>query len=178
MSDRSIYLFATEFEAAPFRALRTDAECFVVGVGMAAAAAATARLIAQLHPRRIVLCGIAGACDEQLQVGDVVSIVRDSVVALPKPFRREYASAPVEGITPVGAYTVNATGESLPLLAEDNPLPMVEQMEGAAVAAVAEAFGVEYYHLRAISNRVSDERSMWRVGQAVEALAQCAAKIL
>ena len=49
---------------------------------------------------------------------------------------------------------------------------MIEQMEGAAVAAVCEAFSVEYLHLRAISNRVSDERKAWRTAEAIEALAR------
>ena len=67
--------------------------------------------------------------------------------------------------------TVNRTGESLSQVAGD--VPFIEQMEGAAVAAVCKVWGVEeYYHLRAISNYVDDPRSAWRIGAAVEALAQ------
>jgi len=56
-------------------------------------------------------------------------------------------------------------------------LPIVEQMEGAAVAAACRAFGAEFVHLRAISNRVGDPRSEWRVAEAVEALARAAARL-
>ena len=54
----------------------------------------------------------------------------------------------------------------------------VEQMEGAAVAAACRAMGVEeYYHLRAISNYVDDDRSAWRIKEAVEALGERIAEL-
>ena len=50
-------------------------------------------------------------------------------------------------------------------------MPAVEQMEGAAVAAMCEAMGVEHFcHIRAISNRVGDSRDKWRVEEAVAVL--------
>ena len=69
--------------------------------------------------------------------------------------------------------TVSRTGEGL---AETDDVAMIEQMEGAAVAAVCEAFSVEYLHLRAISNRVSDERKAWRIAEAIEALVRAVAE--
>ena len=63
------------------------------------------------------------------------------------------------------------------LLGEDGvkgaeALPVVEQMEGAAIGAVCRAWGVEYSHLRTISNRVGDARPLWRADEAVEHLAE------
>jgi 16S rRNA (uracil1498-N3)-methyltransferase len=49
--------------------------------------------------------------------------------------------------------------------------------ETAAVAAVAEAFGVEYCHLRAISNRVGEPFEQWHLGEAVAALGAVAAQL-
>ena len=57
-------------------------------------------------------------------------------------------------------------------------VPVVEQMEGAAVAAVVIALGVEdYCHIRAISNRVGEPFAQWRVGEAVAALAAVVAQL-
>ena len=79
------------------------------------------------------------------------------------------------------AVTVNVVGEAVASLSEPQmgnygtALPVVEQMEGAAVAAVCRELETEYMHLRAISNHVGDKRSEWRVAEAVEALGAAAA---
>ena len=63
---RTLILIPTETEAAPLRAACPDAPVRIAGVGMAAAAAATARIIAEEHPDRLILAGIAGASDLSL----------------------------------------------------------------------------------------------------------------
>lgn len=170
---KSLYLFPTRFEAEPFVALRPDADVVVIGVGMAQAGASVARAIVEYKPPRVVLCGIAGVFGEQVSIGEVVEVVSDRVAGLPKAFDRVYAQVPKTAYRAVGALTVSRTGEGL---AEAEHATMIEQMEGAAVAAVCEAFSVEYLHLRAISNRVSDERKAWRTAEAIEALAQAVAE--
>lgn len=170
---KSLYLFPTRFEAEPFVALRPDADVVVIGVGMAQAGASVARAIVEHKPRRVVLCGIAGAFGEQGSIGEVVEVVSDRVAGLPKAFDREYAQVPKTAYRAVGALTVSRTGEGV---AEAEHATMIEQMEGAAVAAVCEVFSVEYLHLRAISNRVSDERKAWRTAEAIEALARAVAE--
>ena len=167
----TLYLFPTRAEAAAFERLCPKAAVGIIGVGMAEAAASAARLIVELRPRRVVLCGIAGACDERLVVGEVVEVVSDSVAELPARFALKYPSAPITRLPKVSSFTVSRTGASLPLL-KDDALHSVEQMEGAAVAAVAKQLGVDFLHIRAISNRVSDARSAWRIAEAVEALGE------
>ena len=169
----TLYLFPTREEAAELLTRRADLNPQVgfVGVGMAEAGANAAALIARHRPQRVVLCGIAGSCDRRVEVGTVVQVIRDRVVGLPEKYSIEYSSSLVEGLCRVQSLTVNRTGESLPLA--DGEKPCIEQMEGAAVAAVCKAMGVgEYYHLRAISNYVDDPRSAWRIGDAVEALGE------
>ena len=175
----TLYLFPTEGEAAGLRRRRADAAIAVVGVGMAEAAAGTVRALRVWRPRRAVLCGIAGACDGVLHAGDVVEIVEDSVAALPAAYRRSYSSPRRTVLKAARAVTVNAVGEALPSLPlqTGEELPVVEQMEGASVAAVCAALGVEYMHIRAISNRVGDDRGAWRVADAVEALGTVAAEL-
>lgn len=167
----TLYLFPTRAEAAAFERLCPKAAVGIIGVGMAEAAASAARLIVELRPRRVVLCGIAGACDRRVEVGAVVQVESDRVAGLPERYSIEYGSSAVEGLCRVQSLTVSRTGESLPLV--EGNLPCIEQMEGAAVAAACEAMGVEeYYHLRAISNYVDDPRSAWRIREAVKALGE------
>ena len=164
---KTLYLFPTSFEAAPFRAQHPSAAVVEIGVGMAAAAATTARAIVEHKPRRVVLCGIAGAFDESIAVGEVVEVVSDRVAGLPTSFDKIYTHPARTALRAVHSLTVSRTGEGVGVIGSE---PTIEQMEGAAVAAVAEAFGVEYCHLRAISNRVSDERRAWRIDEAISAL--------
>lgn len=165
-----VFLFPTEVEAAAFRSLMPDAEIIVIGVGMAEAAAMTARYLSLKPADDVILCGIAGACDERLAVCQVVEVVYDRIASLPQEFGKEYRSERCTGLESVECFTVNASGESLPFVTAEG-LPAVEQMEGAAVAAVCEAMDVKHFnHIRAISNRVGDSREKWQLEGAVAAL--------
>lgn len=161
----TLYLFPTEFEAAPFRALRPDAQVRIIGVGMSQAAAATARLLADECPQRVVLCGIAGVCNGGMERGSVVEVVEDSEYGLPALYAERYEPQRLTSLPAVKAFTVSRSGASV---AEAEPA--VEQMEGAAVGAVCRAWGVEYSHLRGISNLVGEPKPMWRIAEAVESL--------
>lgn len=168
--DKPVFLFPTEAEAAVFRQLMPEAEVVIIGVGMAEAAAMTARYLSLKPTSDVVLCGIAGVCDERLAVGQVVEVVYDRIASLPGQYAKEYRSERGTGLESAESFTVNASGEALRYVAECG-LPAVEQMEGAAVAAMCEAMGVEhFYHIRAISNRVGDSRDKWRIEEAVAAL--------
>lgn len=167
-----LYLFPTEFEAAPFRVLRPQAEVRIVGVGMSQAAATLSRIIAEEQPERVVLCGIAGACDERLKVGGAVEVVTDCEMGLPKAYTESYKPCRCTKLPEVEAFTVSRCGASLECGARESEVPAIEQMEGAAVGAMCRAWGVEYSHLRTISNRVGDARPLWRADEAVEHLAE------
>ena len=167
-----LYLFPTEFEAAPFRVLRPQAEVRIVGVGMSQAAATLSRIIAEEQPERVVLCGIAGACDERLKVGGAVEVVTDCEMGLPKAYAESYKPCRCTELPEVEAFTVSRCGASLECGARESEVPAIEQMEGAAVGAMCRTWGVEYSHLRTISNRVGDARPLWRADEAVEHLAE------
>lgn len=174
----TLYLFPTIEESVAFCDLRPELreQVVVVGVGMAEAGANAAKAIARREPCRVVLCGIAGACDSRVEVGAVVQVESDRVAGLPEKYSIEYSSSFLEGLCRVQSLTVNRTGESLPAAASN--IPCIEQMEGAAVAAACRAMGVEeYIHLRAISNYVDDVRSAWRIKEAVEALGERIAEL-
>ena len=170
----TLYLFPTEFEAAPFVGLRPDARVRIIGVGMSQAAAATARLLADECPQRVVLCGIAGACGEGLEVGSVVEVMEDSEYGLPAIYEERYLPQRLTSHPTVKAFTVSRSGAAM---AETLAEPAVEQMEGAAVGAVCRAWGVKYSHLRGVSNRVGEPKDMWRIGESVENLTSVLCKL-
>ena len=171
MNSSTLYLCSTSAEAEGFAVRCPDVRVAVVGVGMAESAAEAAQLLAEYRPARVVLAGVAGACDEQLQVGECVAVVNDCLAGLPESYRKEYRSEGWGDLPKVVAYTVSRTGESLPSgCGVELSTPAIEQMEGAGVAAVCQRAGVEYLHLRAISNRVTDNREEWCISEAIDSL--------
>ena len=160
-----IYLFPTELEAKAFRALCPDAKVVISGVGMAA----TAATIASLGCHRddvVVLAGIAGAYGDSVAVSSVVEVVSEECIELPERFRHTYQQPlPYTALRGVSSNTVH-TMQRVSHGAE------IENMEGAALFAMAESLGLRAVEVRAISNRVGDSFDKWSVDEAVEALAR------
>jgi nucleoside phosphorylase len=159
------YLFPTELEAKAFRAMCPDAEVVISGVGMAATAAAIASLNSRAEDV-VVLAGIAGAYGESVAVGEVVEVVSEECVELPERFRRAYTQLePATSLRSVRSNTVHSM-QGVSHGAD------IENMEGAALFAMAEAMGFRAVEVRAISNRVGDSFDKWAVDEAVMALGQ------
>ncbi len=172
MPSRVIYLFPTELEAHPFRVLRPDAEVVISGVGMAATSAAIASLVARSDMRgaRLLLCGIAGSYIAGPAVGEVVEVSSELCTELPERFRVEYRNTPCTKLRSVRSATVHRTEK--PLCGVE-----IENMEGAALFALAEAMGIRVAEIRAVSNRVGEPFAEWRVEEAIEALADVLSKL-
>ena len=158
-----IILFPTELEAAPFRALCPDAAVEICGVGMAQTAACVARLLGEEY-RRFLLAGIAGAYSDELAKGDVVAVREERVAGIPTQFDKVYgATLSLDGLREVCANSVCRCGA-------DGCGADVENMEGAALFAVAEAMGLCAVQIRAISNRVGESFEKWHIEEALVAL--------
>lgn len=168
----NIYLFPTELEAAPFRALRPTARVVISGVGLAATAATLAMLGREgsLVASRVVLAGLAGAYDERVAVGAVVEVVEECCAELPERFRRSYSVQPRTKLRHVGSNSVHRGAKG----GED---AAIENMEGATLFAMAEAMGFEACEVRAISNRVGEPFDRWKTKEALEALAHALIEI-
>lgn len=161
----NIYLFPTELEAKAFRELCPNAEVVISGVGMVATAAA----IASRNYRAedvVVLAGIAGAYGDSVAVGDVVEVVSEECVDLPERFRSTYRQA--ESYTSLRGVRSN----SVHTMQSESHGADIENMEGAALFAMAEVMGFRAVEVRAISNRVGDSFDKWAVDEAVTALAK------
>lgn len=163
----NIYLFPTEMEATPFRELMPTADVVISGVGMAATAATLARLHGEgrLAGRRVVLAGIAGAYEGRAEVGSVVEVVAECCSELPERFRRCYA---VKASTKLRRVSANSVHHGV----DDSLGADVENMEGAALFALAEVWNFVACEVRAISNRVGEPFASWRVDEALVALAR------
>lgn len=161
----NIYLFPTELEAKCFRALCPNAEVVISGVGMVATAATIASLRCTADDV-VVLAGIAGAYGDSVVVGEVVEVVSEQCVELPERFCRLYTQPqPHTSLRGVRSNTVH-TMQRVSQGAE------VENMEGAALFAMAEAMDFRAVEVRAISNRVGEPFEKWAVDEAVTALAK------
>lgn len=163
---KTIFIFPTEEEAAPFRERRPDAQVIICGVGQARAAAAAARAIASERPGRVVLAGLAGAYGDDPAVGSVCVVEAERESGLPERFAAEFRAGSLPGRLPrVVSNTVAVSG------AEARGAH-IENMEGAAVMALCEAMGVEFCEVRAISNRVGQPFYEWRTKEAAANLAE------
>lgn len=160
---KPLLIFATEAEAAPIRVLRADLETAICGVGVVETAVSVAKIIESKHLEAIVLCGIAGAYDKTLKVGDVVSVVVEQSATLPELYRKSYSATLKLPLPEVVSNTVMAVGA-------EAMGAQVENMEGAALFALCEHYGVACGQIRAISNYTDDSRSAWDIPTALDAL--------
>lgn len=160
---KPLLIFATEGEAAQIRALRADLDIAICGVGAVETALSVAKIIESKRPEAVVLCGIAGAYDKTLKVGDVVSVVTENTASLPAIYRKSYSATLELPLPGVASNTVMAVGAEAAGAA-------VENMEGAALFALCNHYGVKCAQIRAISNYTDDCRSAWDIPTALEAL--------
>jgi futalosine hydrolase len=169
-----------------------------VGVGPAAAAAGTARLLARAEAAgnryaSVVSAGIAGGFAGRVAVGGLVladrSIAADLGADSPDGF------LPVDrlgfGVTQIAAdsellailredsvvgpvltvSTVTGTAEGLATILSRYPDAVAESMEGFGVATAAVQAGTGFAEVRAISNLVGPrDRTGWRVAEALATL--------
>ncbi len=148
----------------------------VCGVGPVEAAASVAAAIERGRPDAIVQVGVAGARrGSGVEVLDLVvgdeAVYEDLTVRRLAPTRvgpdrrlvdAARAALPAARMLPIG--TTGRVGGASGC--------QVEAMEGFAVLRAAELAGVPAVEVRAISNFVEDERSAWRLDEALEVLAR------
>ena len=158
-----IFLFPTELEAARLRERCPDLDIRICGIGAVETATEVARILRTEH-KPLLLCGIAGAYDHTLQKGDVVAVMEERFAYLSTGYNRSYlASLVVDDLPMVRSNTVSHCSQ------EANGAE-IENMEGAALFALAEAEGVRCGEIRAISNYVGEERDEWEIELALENL--------
>ncbi len=159
-----VFLFPTEFEATPFRELHPSANVIICGVGMAATAATLSRIITTQNPKIVILCGIAGAYNTtQNPIDQVVEVISEQIEELPKQFQKTYKIEPRWGLPTASSNTVNRSNFQ-------GSVSDIENMEGAAAAAICLEYKISFSQIRAISNLVGDPTHKWSFKSAIEAL--------
>lgn len=158
-----VFIFPTEFEAAHFRALHPAANVVICGVGMAATAATLSRIFVS-NPDIVILAGIAGAYNiTQNPINQVVEVVSERIEELPEKFAITYEIEPRWGLPRVSSNTVNRSNFR-------GASSDIENMEGAAAAAICREHNIPFSEIRAISNLVGDPSVNWSFESAIDTL--------
>lgn len=160
-----ILLFPTELEAAKLKALRPDLDIRICGVGAVECAIEVSRIL-RTERKPLLLCGIAGAYDHTLQKGDVVAVTEERYACISTGYIDSYhPSVVIKNLPTAISNTVSHCG-----MEADGA--DIENMEGAAIFAIAKAEGVPCAEIRAISNYVGEERKGWNIELALERLTE------
>jgi futalosine hydrolase len=174
MGTRSVLLVAaTEIELC-------DRPGLACGVGPVEAAAATARRLALEPPGAVLHVGVAGArgitpgglvIGSASVYGDISAeiTVVDRIEPDPQLLAAMREAVPEALSLPIGtSASVGGTGDM-----------RIEAMEGFAVLRACALAGVPAIEVRAVSNEISEgDRSRWRIGRALEALAEALPRML
>lgn len=192
---------AAEAEAVRAGAGHREVVAEAVGVGPAAAAAGTARLLATGRYRAVISAGIAGGFPGRAPVGAIVlgarSIAADLGAETPEGFltveelgfgtsRRDADPVLLKALATalpaaiVGDVltlsTVTGTSGTARRLADRFPAAVAEAMEGYGVATAAA--GLPFVELRTISNPIGPrDRGAWRLKEAFAALSTASAAL-
>ncbi|HEY5056471.1 MAG TPA: phosphorylase [Acidobacteriaceae bacterium] len=126
---------------------RSDAVVAVAGMGAARVALACEAAIAAAPVTRLISAGLAGACDPALRVGD---ILRASVVIDAKTGERFEATGSDKSAVVVTGAAIASVREKM-RLREAYGAAAVE-MEAATVARIAQAHGLAFRAVKAISD--------------------------
>lgn len=170
MKKPPLLIFATEAEAAPLRAIRSDLQIAICGVGLVEAGCAMAEIIRREEPEQVILCGIAGAYGSSLKIGEVVCVSEERSATLPAAYRKSYTATlrlPLKAVVSNSVMSVGAEADG----AE------VENMEGAAIFALCAQSSIPCGEIRAVSNYTTDRREDWNIPLALESLTSCINKL-
>jgi adenosylhomocysteine nucleosidase len=136
---------------------RTEVRAVHTGMGTAKAAAATEAALAGGAVDRVVVCGIAGAVDPALAIGDLLA----PEVVLDHASGATFRPTPWEGSVSATQRPVLCTSDEL-IVQPDRVAELRARgigaldMETSAVAAVCERHGVAWSVIRVVSDRADD----------------------
>ncbi len=185
-------LLAFKFDGGSLKIGEHEADILITGVGMVPTAFAMGQKMAQKQYDLALNLGIAGSFDQDLPIGEVVSVSQDVFAdwgaeddqdflsiddlgfgdsvqheSYPKYLKKNVGLRQVKGIT------VNkAHGEEMTIAKTKTRLkPQVESMEGAAFFYACRQVPINCIQIRAISNYVERRnRDNWNIGLAVKNL--------
>ncbi len=159
---------ALRMRASPLGGLPAWRSCGVVavavGVGPQLAGAGTARVLDEVDARRVLVTGVAGALDPALEVGDLVrphAVVDVRTARVLVAHRRDIPRSDHQGSDGTRAGILATVDRIFVVAGETSTGTVAPQlprgatavdMETAAIAAVAEARGIAWDVIRAVSD--------------------------
>jgi adenosylhomocysteine nucleosidase len=156
---RTLFTFALEREAKPFRRRCPDAAAIVIGAGPSQSSASIAKSIAANRPEAIVIAGFVGALRDDLKVGHVVVarevVDQNSGGVCISPLSRLCGRGDRNG-NPIRLLTANrviGNPDEKRAMAQRFQADTVD-MESAAVARICEANDIPWAAVRVISDQV------------------------
>ena len=192
---RILLVAATRKEIEPFRAMHSDIDILITGVGVPATIYGMQKKLQQSQYDLTIQAGIAGSYGNEFLPGQVVLVQQDCFgdmgieergilsTIFEKGFGDEDEFPFTKGwlvndnpflmrsaIPKVSAVTVNKVtddpGQTMQLVSKFSP--QLESMEGAAFHFVCLQEKIPFIQIRAISNQVGErERKNWKIGEAV-----------
>lgn len=190
-----LFVSATKSEVDPALSQLEEAgfDVLLTGVGMVATAYHLGKALQQNTYDLLVNIGIAGSFSEELQLGDVVHVVRDRFIELGAENHDEFLSMEQLGFgqstfettaeitskslkqlpaaNGITANTAHGNTHSIAALKKQLPELTVESMEGAATFYAAQQANIPAIQVRAISNYVEPrDRNRWKIELAIDNL--------
>lgn len=165
MRRQPVFLFPTEFEAAPFREAAPEADVRISGVGAAETAVSVSKLLRE-GCKFMVLAGIAGTYDPTCDTGESFAVAEERMPGIPEAYARIYTPS----FTPRDLPT--AVSNTVQQCGAEAPGARLENMEGAVFFALCAEAGVKFCQIRSVSNRVGEPSENWEADVAAESLAR------
>jgi adenosylhomocysteine nucleosidase len=156
MSAPVLVCFALESEAKPFRKLvrdRPEVRVFVTGMAQRNTERAIQGALAAIQPALVFTCGVAGALDPALRIGDVLFATENETLAA------KLRSAGAQRGNIICESCVVITREQKSTLRERTGADAVE-MESAFIQAVCGTHNIPCATVRAISDSANDDLPM------------------
>lgn len=171
----------------------TNCELLITGVGMLNTAISLTKKLSHNNYDLIINIGVVGSFSDDLKIGDVVEVVKDTFSELGyedaegfteftefdlKHTFKSQAKTQLPKASSITVNTVHGNEESIESITE-RLQPDIESMEGAAVFQVCKEFNVPCMQIRAISNRVEQrDKNNWNIPLAIHNLNNVVEKII
>lgn len=152
------------------RVKQTEVRLAAAGMGPRGAARTAEALIPEWNPSLVVIAGVAGALSPGLQVGDLIladPVLGEAGMVLPVPVRpplpeekggRQRARyGPLLSLDRVLVTAAEKRSAYAHATYHPHPPPLAVEMETAGIAKVAQAKGLPWAAVRAISDTASEE---------------------
>ncbi len=197
-----LILVPTEIEARPLRQPLTAAGATLelCGFGPIAAAARTQQAIARHRPQAVLLLGIAGTYNRQLEVGQAYEFSQVACYGVGVGSGSDFQAAGELGwpqwqnttdqlelgapsVTPqrmlLTGCSASAGPQDVAWRTARYPAAMAEDMEGFGVALACQLSSLPLRIVRGISNHAGDRRHAdWHIAPALDAVIQLALKVI